>query len=147
MDTEPASAVALMSIHPQFAEGLMSGEKKVEFRRVAPREAVRHVVVYATQPVGAVIGAFEVAQVDRQTPERLWRKYGSVGGIARSAFFKYFEGTEHGFALVVSRSWRCTVPLDLAGPGLPSRPPQSFMYLRPSILERICDSSIPRSPH
>ena len=137
MAHETTGAVALMSIHPGFAEDLMSGDKKVEFRRIAPKFDVSHVVVYATKPIAAVIGVFEVEKMDRTSPRQLWSRYGSVGGIDRSDFFAYYEGTNVGVALVVKKTWRCPVPLGLNDGGLPARPPQSFMYLAPQILDHL----------
>lgn len=129
MDKTEADRVALMSIHPEFADALFSGQKVVEFRRVAPRSQISHIVVYATKPVGAVIGVLEVERVERQSPERLWRSFGKVGGIDKARFFEYFAGAIEGAALVVRRAQRLTKPVGLSQRGLPSRPPQSFAYL------------------
>ena len=50
--------VALLSIHPVYAQGIIDGRKTVEFRRRAFGKSVTHVVVYATAPVRKVVGAF-----------------------------------------------------------------------------------------
>lgn len=129
MDKRDAERIALMSIHPEFAQALFEGRKAVEFRRVAPRSDVSHIVVYATKPVGAVIGVLEVERVERQSPQRLWRLFGSVGGIDRTRFFEYFAGATEGAALVVRNARRLKYPLMLSQNGLPQHPPQSFVYL------------------
>ncbi len=129
MDKTEIDRIALMSIHPEFAEALFDGRKAVEFRRVAPRSQVSHIVVYATKPVGAVIGVLEVERVERRSPQNLWRLFGRVGGIDRTRFFEYFEGAVEGAALVVRKAQRLKQPVSLSQKGLPSRPPQSFLYL------------------
>lgn len=129
MDKREADRIALMSIHPEFAEALFDGRKAVEFRRIAPRSRISHIVVYATRPVGAVIGVLEVERVERQSPERLWRLFGRVGGIERTRFFEYFAGAAEGAALVVRKAHRLKKPVTLSQKGLPRRPPQSFSYL------------------
>lgn len=135
-----------MSIHPEFAEALMNGSKRVEFRRVVPKSKVSHVIVYATQPVGRVVGALELGGADTATPSELWSKYQHVGGIPRDDFFRYFEGRETGTALIVRRVLRCREPFPLGAPLFPTRPPQSFMYLEPEALERLNSPDVSERP-
>jgi predicted transcriptional regulator len=129
--------VALMSIKPEYAERLLSGSKQVEFRRTGPKEVVRWILVYATQPIGALVGVLEVAAANRATPQKLWSDFGSVGGIEKAAFFSYFAGAVSGEALVVSRALRLNEPVRLEDAGLPIRPPQSFRYVDASILSTL----------
>jgi predicted transcriptional regulator len=117
-----------MSIHPEYAEALLSGAKKVEFRRVAPKADVGYVVVYATMPIGAILGILRVDFVDHDSPTRLWRRHGGVGGISNQDFFRYFEG-------------RCKSPLPLASVGLSDKPPQSFMYLDDEAFDTIASAA------
>lgn len=140
MDSRTASGVALMSIHPGFATALMDGTKRVEFRRVVPKLPISHVIVYATMPVGAIVGAVEVAELDSATPKELWSRYHRVGGIQRDAFFRYFKGRSLGTALVVKKVLRCAKPFALDGSLFPVRPPQSFMYLDRAALEVVVAS-------
>src|SRR5690606_26070230 len=141
MGSSTASAVALMSIHPEYAEALLSGSKKVEFRRLAPKEEVGYVVVYATKPVGAILGVLQIDSVERDSPERLWARYRDVGGISFDGFFQYFDGCAQGSALVVKQAWRCKAPMDLHGLGLAGKAPQSFKYLDPSTFRAIASGA------
>lgn len=129
MDKSEVQRIALMSIHPEFADALFEGRKGVEFRRVAPRADISHIVVYSTKPTGAVIGVLEVERVERKSPQRLWRLFGPIGGIDRTRFFEYFAGTHQGVALVVRKAQRFKQPIMLPREGLPRRPPQSFAYV------------------
>ena len=56
MDTPAAGRVAVMSIHPRYAEAILSGQKRVEFRKRRLAPDVTTVLVYATQPVGVLVG-------------------------------------------------------------------------------------------
>lgn len=141
MGSSTASAVALMSIHPEYAEALLSGSKKVEFRRLAPKEKVGYVVVYATKPVGAILGVLQIDSVERDSPERLWARYRDVGGISFDGFFQYFDGCAQGSALVVKQAWRCKAPMDLHGLGLAGKAPQSFKYLDRSTFRAIASGA------
>ena len=63
---------ALLSIKPEFIEKIFSGEKQVEFRKSCFKEDVQTVVVYATMPVGKIVGEFEIETILSDSPEELW---------------------------------------------------------------------------
>lgn len=118
-----------MSIRPEYADRIFSGEKKYEFRRsIFKNRKVTHVVVYATSPVGMVVGEFEVADIIHDDVESLWNETGSVAGISESKFFDYFYNKGKGYAIQIGRTRRYTPSLSLKGEyGL--TPPRSFAYL------------------
>jgi predicted transcriptional regulator len=127
--------VALLSIHPEYADAIFDGEKGVEFRRSRLAPDVSVVLVYATQPVGRVIGWFEVEEVVEASPTRLWDDFSRSGGIARRAYRSYFRGARRAFGIVVRSPQRFATPqmLDEVLPG--TRPPQSFQYVLRSDLK------------
>lgn len=137
MDSGSARCVAMMSIKPHFAFRLLSGEKRVEFRRRSASKKITHIVVYATQPVGAVVGVLEVEDLAQGTPGALWRAFSQVGGIARADFFDYFSGTTTGFAYIVRKAWPCAGPHKLGKRGLPKVPPQAIQYLAYSTVKKL----------
>ena len=47
---------AILSIHPEYAYKILSGEKTHELRKVLFKKPVTHVLVYATAPISKVIG-------------------------------------------------------------------------------------------
>jgi predicted transcriptional regulator len=118
-----------MSIRPQFANAILDGTKRVEFRKRRLAVDVSRVVIYTTSPVQAVVGEFTIADQVVGTPHALWRRYASVAGIDRAAFFKYFEGSTDAVGIVIDRVVEYKTPrsLDEIEPG--ARPPQSFFYL------------------
>jgi predicted transcriptional regulator len=126
---DPVGRVALMSLHPEFASAILTGRKTVEFRkrRVAPD--VTHVLIYATHPVGAVVGIFEIAGQTTAAPTELWHQFRDVGGLTCGRFFDYFAGCTAGTGIRVGsvRSFDRSMPLrETVGLG---RPPQSVQYL------------------
>lgn len=130
-----AERVALLSIHPQFARAIFAGRKTVEFRRSRLPGDITTVIVYATQPVGLVLGWFTVAGVSESTPDGLWRRFRSRGTISRRAYFEYFDGARRAFGIEIDEPTRLERPLRLEEflPGL--RPPQSFQYL---VADEVC---------
>ena len=82
--------VALLSIHPRHAEAILQGEKLVELRRTAVARDVTHVLIYATAPVQAVVGWFDVEGVDVDSKTGIWDAHGAVAGVTRQEFRDYF---------------------------------------------------------
>jgi predicted transcriptional regulator len=117
-----------MSLHPRYAEAILAGTKRVEFRKKAFRRPVNFALLYATKPIGTVIGAFEIQAIRIAPPMLLWDRYGDVGGIARDELEAYYGGTDTGVAIEIGRVWSFRPGLDLLELGLAERPPQSYSY-------------------
>ena len=83
----------LLSIRPNFADRIMDGSKKVEFRRRHPRqiELGTRMLIYASSPVRALIGTAVVVEVVEASPEEVWDEYQAVGGIDHEQFNAYYE--------------------------------------------------------
>ena len=128
--------VALMSIKPEFAARILSGEKRVEFRKQAFRAKVSHVVIYSTTPVAAIVGVCEVESVFVDTPSTVWRKFATVGGIARAGFAAYYTNRRRAVAITVAKPVRFRSPVQLSSIG-ERRPPQSFRYMPAVSLDRL----------
>lgn len=120
----------LLSIKPWFAEAILDGRKRFEFRRTLYREpGVHRVVIYASSPIQRVIGEFSIAAVHSLPPEELWRRTHQHAGVDQSYFASYFAGCELGHALEVGSSTRYDEPLTLETACGLNRAPQSFCYL------------------
>lgn len=119
----------LLSIKPEFAEKLLSGEKRFEFRRVIPKRDVERVVVYASSPVCRIVGEFTVLRVVSASPRTLWRETRSHAGITRRYFNAYFKGRTEAHAFEVETVLRYDDPIDPRRINRDFRPPQSFVYL------------------
>ncbi|POS06171.1 ASCH domain-containing protein [Burkholderia gladioli] len=124
----------LLSIKPEYADRILSGEKRFEFRKsVFKNSQVRVVVIYATLPVGKIVGEFDVGEILKERPSKLWRSTREHSGITKSFFEKYFSGRDSGYAIGVKAARRYDEPLDLEDliPG--GVAPQSFRYIDASV--------------
>ena len=84
--------------------------------------------MYATTPIGKVVGEFEVKAVLSLDLEELWSVTGKDGGVDEDLFREYFHGKEIGFAIEVGEYKKYRRPYNIqAKHGV--RPPQSFLYL------------------
>lgn len=118
-----------MSIRPEFAAAILSGDKAVEFRKRPVADDVSHVLIYATLPVGSLLGWFLVQGQSTTSPRELWDKFNEVAGISEARFFEYYAERESGTGIHVGLAEKFSQPLPLAEIGAVLRPPQSFQYL------------------
>jgi predicted transcriptional regulator len=131
------AVVVLLPIKPRYADPIMDGRKRVEFRKTVFARTPSYVVVYASSPIGRVLGYFEVSGIDVDGVEALWAKYGRVGAIVEDEFTRYFRGRDAGVAIGVGRVVPSAAPMGLAELGLGRRPPQSFMYVDNEVISRL----------
>ena len=120
----------LISIQPQFIEKIRRGDKKFEFRRVLPRhQEISHIIVYASKPVGKVVGEITVAGYLTLTVDEMWEATKDISGLTREEFLGYFRGKKNAHAIGIEsyRDYEQPIPLDVLLPG--KVPPQSYCYL------------------
>ena len=141
MGTPAAGRVALMSIHPRYAEALLAGTKRIEFRKRRLADDVTTVLIYATMPVGRLVGVFEVDGYDIASPSALWERHRGHAGISRSAYRRYFRGQPRAVGILVRDARRLDHPVALSELDEALRAPQSFRYLELSPWEQ---STLPR---
>jgi predicted transcriptional regulator len=119
----------LLSIKPEYAEKIFSGSKKYEFRRrIFKAPDVKTVVVYASSPVGKVIGEFEIDSVICTDIESLWKLNEAIPGSNKRFFFEYFKDKKTGYAIKIGKVKKYDPPLDLRR-DFNLSPPQFFVYL------------------
>jgi len=118
-----------LSIKPEFAEKILSGEKRFEFRRVMPKREVQHVVVYASSPVRRLVGEFTVRRIVTASPSKLWRLTRSHAGISKGYFDDYFRDRSEAHAFEIGEVRLYERPLDPRKMSPAFRAPQSFVYL------------------
>lgn len=132
------SKAVIISLHPEHANKILSGKKKLEFRRVWSKHQVNAVVIYATSPIKKIVAVGYIREVHVGTKNKLWELAKSIGGgLSRSALRNYFDGKKHGFAI----EFESVSPIKPAiSPTLCFKkfsPPQSFAYLSMDDLKKI----------
>lgn len=130
---------ALISIHPEHVDKIVSGEKKLEFRRRWTSRSVSTLFIYATAPIQRIVGFAKIARIIQGTPYQLWRLTRELeGGISRRKLFTYLGGTKKGVAIELGN---ITLMPGGTDPrlclGRHFRPPQSFRYLTEQEISQI----------
>ena len=121
----------ILSIKPEFANKIFTGDKHYEFRRsiFKQKKEVKTVIVYASAPISKVIGEFDLEYIIENKIDELWEITKNYSGISENFYRQYFTGKVQGFALKVKEPKLYEKPLDIQDAyGL--KAPQSFAYVR-----------------
>jgi len=80
---------ALLAIKPEFAEKILAGEKRYEFRRTAFRDSaeIEFIYLYASAPVKRVVGLFTSERIIEASPTELWELFGEESGMENKERF------------------------------------------------------------
>lgn len=120
----------LLSIKPKYADLILAGSKRVEFRRSWASQDVGVIVLYSSYPIQKLVGLIEVEQVIVDSPTSLWKTCTERGGgLTRKELRSYFAGKSKGVAVLLGQLFkfdRYIEPSDVIEGFVP---PQSFRYL------------------
>ncbi len=134
----------LLSVKPRFADLIVAGTKRVEFRRVWAQEPVPWIAIYSSSPTQRIVGIVEVESVVLASAPTLWTLNGSRGGgVTRTELRSYFSGKPMGYAVMLGRVSRPRAPIEPAEIVRGFRAPQSFRYLTATEVLRLSRSFRP----
>lgn len=85
----------LLSIKPQYAEMIIEGTKKYEFRTRKCRDDIKKIIFYATAPKSQVVGEAEIECVLVGKPTEIWKKTKCGSGIPASFFKELCLNSNH----------------------------------------------------
>ncbi|WP_084509895.1 ASCH domain-containing protein [Haloplanus natans] len=130
-----SSRVVFLSIHPQWAEKILDGEKEYEYRRSAPTlDPPYDILLYATDGASEVVGEARVDRILSDTVENLLDRTLEKTPHSYSEIEEYFSGNDVGQALHISDTKRYDEPIhkkDIQKALGEFRAPQNFLYLSP----------------
>lgn len=134
--------VALISIRPCFVEKILSGEKRLEFRRSWAAEPVGVLVIYSSAPTKKIMAVVNVVGVTEGSPTALWELAKEKGGgVTRQLIYDYFEGKKSGFAIEIADVLEFKHPVDPKKVFKDFLAPQSFRYLDTKDYNKILQQS------
>lgn len=126
----PGGRAILLSVKPKYADLILSGSKRVEFRRTWAADEVSLIAIYASSPVQRIVALVEIEDVVQGSPTTLWTHCTSRGGaLTRRELFDYFDGKKQGCAILLGAVRTLQKPLDPKSLFKAFAPPQSFRYL------------------
>lgn len=118
----------ILPIKPVFADKILSGEKKYEYRKKLCKKVINKIYIYATAPVKMIIGEAEVVKKINMDKEILWRKTQRYAGITKKFYDQYFEYQDYACAYEIGEVKQYKLPVTLENMGI-GYVPQSFIYV------------------
>lgn len=102
----------LMSLRPEYADGIMNGTKTVEVRRRFSTKWVgSHVLVYSSLPEGSFVGSFHIANVVHGAPDDIWQSFSAAIGCSRKEFASYARGADRVWAIITENRRPFSYPI------------------------------------
>lgn len=135
----------LMSIKPEYANKIMSGEKSVELRRFFPEDVAAGsiLVVYSSSPEKAIIGYVRIKKVLKLPIMDIWKNYGDSACIDYRKFRSYFSGKKEGYVLSLAQPEKFDRSIERSKiqEKHSFSPPQSYKYLTKELYDLINESA------
>ncbi len=118
----------LLSIKPDYANSILSGKKRYEYRRIRSKEKVERIFIYATSPIQKVVGEVTVEDVVSDLPIKVWNQTKTESGMDWESFRNYFSGSEIAHAYALGTVAKYETPKELSEFHI-AKAPQSFVYI------------------
>jgi predicted transcriptional regulator len=130
----------LLSIRPRYAQAILSGTKSAEIRRQRP--AVHPgtlVIIYATKPVGALVGTARISDIAEGIPADIWEQHHDCTGVSKAEYDTYLSGAETAYLLFLRQVQRLEplLTLEQIRSAATFQPPQSYRYLSQHMLQSL----------
>ncbi|KXS31821.1 MAG: Uncharacterized protein AWT59_2037 [Candidatus Gallionella acididurans] len=123
-------------------EKILSGEKRLEFRRSWAAEPVDVLVIYSSSPIQKIVAAVNVVGVTVGSPTSLWELAKEKGGgVTRQLIYDYFDGKKSGFAIEIADVLEFEHHVDPKKVFKGFLAPQSFRYLDAKDYNKILQQS------
>jgi len=119
----------LLSIKPEFVEAIFNGKKHFEYRKSIFKKDVKTVVIYATKPLGKIVGEFDIDNIISDHPDNIWKMTKMFSGIDENFFSKYFQDRDIGYAIKIKHLRQYTEPICPYSLFKDFKAPQSYKYL------------------
>lgn len=138
--------VLVVSIKPEFANKIFSGEKTIELRKATPNvQKGDIIIIYVTNPVKAFKGIGKVEEIVQGTPKVIWKNYSKSSGISKETFFDYYSNAYKavGILLCDIQELESEISLNDIILHLPKfSPPQTFKYSSKAEIQKIINMSL-----
>jgi len=143
--------LVLMSLKPEFAERILSGDKRTEFRRVHCSFTKGTVLLlYCSGPVKSIVGWSVVKNVSHTTPGKLRRTAGGELGLSAAKAHAYLRGAERASRIDLGAVFRLSQPVPLGRvrsvlPGF--NVPQSYRRVSTEEVKALTSLGVATGPH
>ena len=120
---------AILSVKPEYATKILSGEKLYEYRKTVFRRTVEKVYIYASSPVCMIVGEFQIDHILQDSPKALWNLTHSESGVTKAFFLRYFKGKPFGYAIRLKEVVSYPAPISPFRLREDFKAPQNYIYV------------------
>ncbi len=130
--TKIAHKYLFISVKPEYAKKLVSGQKDIELRKIKPHvQQGDYVIIYASAPIKAILGMGKIKSIIECSPSFLWENYSERLGITRTNYFSYYDGHQKSVGIELEMI-KPIIPIELVelkqiDPNF--HPPQIYRYI------------------
>lgn len=118
----------ILPVRPIFADKILSGEKKFEYRKKLCKKEIHSIYLYSTSPIKMIIGEVEVVGKICASKEDLWKQTHMYSGITENFYYQYFKNQKYACAYKIGKVKRYRNPVSLNEINIKSAP-QLFIYV------------------
>lgn len=118
----------IISIKPAYADMILNGSKRYEFRKHGFKRQIDKVFIYSIKPVGKIVGYFTLGKILKGTPLEIWEICSEYAGILENDFYRYFEKAKIAFAIKINRVFEIERPISPSKIVKGFKGPRSFIY-------------------
>lgn len=118
----------LLPIKSKYAQRIIAGEKKYEYRKVSCSKKVKSLLLYNTAPIKKIVAEVEVLDTFKGTPRDVWEKTKVFAGISEKDYFEYYKNHEFAVVFSLGKVEVFDPEKDLIEYGV-SHSPQSYVYI------------------
>ncbi len=128
--------ILLISVKPEFAEKIISGEKTIELRKSAPRKVSKenYILIYVTSPVKELWGICKINNIIKDNPKSFWENYGSKTGVTEAQYNEYYKTSKNAYGIELKeiRNFsKYSIELKNLKKAFPNfMPPQTYTYIK-----------------
>lgn len=117
----------IISIKPKWAEAILDGSKRYEYRKGAPRrtETPFEMEIYATAPVKKIVGVAGIDEIYSGTVDEIIDKTLRFVPHTEKEVREYFDGSKKAHAFSIAYYRKFDEPKELDG-----KAPRNFRYLK-----------------
>lgn len=124
------TSIIMISVSPKHADILLDdSSKNVFFYKVTPINKVKRVLIYATAPIKAVVGEFDLSEIKISALSTAWKNFSSKSVFTKKEFDEYYQDKKEAHAMVARKSFRYSKPKNLSDYNM-TKGPSGFQYLK-----------------
>lgn len=118
----------ILPVKPVFADKILNGTKKYEYRKQLCQKEIDKIYIYATSPEKMIVGEVEVINKIKMDKSELWLQTHEYSGISKEFYDRYFKAQNYACAYKIGAVKRYSSPVTLEHIGL-KYAPQSHIYV------------------